>query len=60
MGPTMFTFVEIKGYPLFFNVYEFTEPEHGKRMLGYDRPIDLKMDRFEADLEDQSKKTYDK
>lgn len=39
----LFTIAFVKGYPLFFDAEEFTDLEHYKRIMGYDKPIDFQL-----------------
>lgn len=39
----MFTSVIANGKPLFFDLKQFNEPEHYGRLMGYNKPIDLKL-----------------
>ncbi|KAF7278023.1 hypothetical protein GWI33_008943 [Rhynchophorus ferrugineus] len=41
--PGMFTSMHIKGKPLFMDPRTFEEPEHYRRIMGYDKPIDFKL-----------------
>jgi transmembrane protein 70 len=41
--PGMFTSFQIRGVPLFVDPRLFNDPEHYAKMMGYDRPIDFKL-----------------
>lgn len=43
----MFTSVIIKGSPLFIEANYFDDVHHYKRIMGYDKPIDFKLEELE-------------
>lgn len=49
------TFLVNNKTPLFVDVSQFTDPEHYVRMMGYDKPLDLKMN-LEEDTPVKSEK----
>ncbi|CAD7003981.1 unnamed protein product [Ceratitis capitata] len=42
--PGMFTSFHVKGKPLFVDPALFDDPEHYARIMGYDKPVDFKLD----------------
>lgn len=50
------TFMVKDKTPLFVDVSQFTDPEHYVRMMGYDKPLDLKMNPVEESLTQETKK----
>lgn len=47
----MFTSCAIKGKPVFLDAKFFTDQHHYKRIMGYDKPIDLLVDDDKAGSE---------
>ncbi|XP_056634112.1 transmembrane protein 70 homolog, mitochondrial [Diorhabda sublineata] len=41
--PGMFTTIKVKGKPMFIDPRMFDYPEHYARIMGYDKPLDLKL-----------------
>lgn len=41
--PGMFSSILVKGEPLFIQMENFTDVEHYRKIMGYDKPIDLKL-----------------
>lgn len=41
--PGMFTSVIANGKAMFFDLKQFEDPSHYGRLMGYDKPIDLKL-----------------
>lgn len=39
----MFTSMTVRGIPLFIDVRFFNDVNHYQRIMGYDKPIDLKL-----------------
>lgn len=56
--PGMFsTFVVNGKTPLFVDASQFPDPEHYVKMMGYDKPLDLKMSAAESTPEQDKKRS---
>lgn len=54
--PGMFTSMLVKGKPLFLDPRMFPDPDHYIKIMGYDKPMDFKLELTE---EDTSKKAQE-
>lgn len=55
--PGMFTSLLAKGKPLFLDPRMFSNPEHYIKIMGYDKPIDFKLETVDSeDSKDGMKK----
>lgn len=41
--PGMFTSFVVNGTPMFVDAKQFTDTDHYIKMMGYDKPLDLKL-----------------
>lgn len=41
--PGLFTSIIVKGRPLFIDLNQFTDANHYAKIMGFDKPIDLKL-----------------
>lgn len=53
--PGMFTSFLVDGKPLFVDPALFDDPEHYVRIMGYDKPIDFKLETTNVSNDDSSK-----
>lgn len=56
--PGMFSTFMVNGKtPLFVDASQFSDPEHYVRMMGYDKPLDLKMNLEDNSSQETKKKS---
>lgn len=53
--PGMFTSIIVKDTPLFLDPNSFDNPDHYVKIMGYDKPIDFKLNLNEKSTEDSKK-----
>lgn len=58
--PGPFTSFLVKGIPLFVDPRQFSDPDAYRLLMGYDKPIDLKLGKLESDEADQSRTQMEK
>lgn len=58
--PGMFTSFEVGKKSLFLEPSLFEDPEHYVKIMGYDKPVDLKLNLTEAETSRSQEKSKDK
>lgn len=51
LGVEILSTVRIKGRAMFFDPKHFTDVNHYKKILGYDKPLNIDVDDLHADLQ---------